>query len=208
TSVGLDRGSILVQAFRRAALSPMPSAMRDAPSGRSSPFINAVSRSDSETQLRPSGWASTKPATTSPALRARSATARPCPPAPHINHLSAIVASEWFHGCVPRLGDPVAPEDLHEGPEEDPAVEQERAVLDIPGVHLESILPAYRIATVDLGPAGDAGSYLVTSELPRVVQWQVFRQQRPRSYQRHLARDHIPEARQLVQRSRPQQPPE
>ena len=70
---------------------------------------------------------------------------------------------------------------------QDPQVEAERAVLDVPHVELQAGVPPDGVAPVDLGPPGDAGTDLQPSPLAVVVALDVPNGQRTRSDHRHVA---------------------
>jgi len=60
---------------------------------------------------------------------------------------------------------------------------RQRAVIDVPDVEREPLLPAQGVAPVDLGPPGYAGAELMTPALLRTVVGEVFGQQRARADQ-------------------------
>jgi hypothetical protein len=68
---------------------------------------------------------------------------------------------------MPFGGDPVPPHDVSECAPDDPRVKAHRTVIDVPDVHRQALVPADGVATVDLGPPGEAGADLVTAGLLR-----------------------------------------
>ncbi len=81
----------------------------------------------------------------------------------------ALGAEELGHRGVARLLDALAPQHSEDRAPQDAQVEQQRAVLDVPDVVLEALLPARGVAAVDLRPAGHPGPDLVAAGLPRRV---------------------------------------
>ena len=88
---------------------------------------------------------------------------------------------------------------------EDARVERERAVLDVVDVELDPLRPRQRGAAVDLRPAGQAGPDRQPPALALAVLGDLRGHGRARADQRHLAAQHVPEVRQLVERGAPQQ---
>src|SRR6059036_2172607 len=97
------------------------------------------------------------------------------------------------------LVDPVSVEHEPRGASKDPQVEPERLVLDVPDVELDPLRPRQRGAAVDLGPAGDARFNLQPTALPGGVLLDLNGDRRTRADDRHLAAEHIPQVRQLVE---------
>src|SRR5207245_3766549 len=83
--------------------------------------------------------------------------------------------------------------------EEDQEVGPRGAMLDVPDVELDPLVPRELRAAVDLRPARDAGLHLQPARLPRRVALDLVAQRRPRADQRHLAAQDVPELRQLVE---------
>ncbi len=81
-------------------------------------------------------------------------------------------------------------------------------VVDVPDVERELGVPPERVAAVDLGPAGDAWPHVVAALLLGRVAPQVPHQQRARPDQAHVAAQHVPQLRQLVDRGGAQEPAE
>ena len=89
---------------------------------------------------------------------------------------------------------------------EDLQVEAQRAMLDVPDVQLDPLLPRDPGAAVDLGPPGDAGAQVQAAQLARRVELDLGGQRRPRADDPHVAAKHVEEVRQLVEREPAQQP--
>src|SRR5689334_21672905 len=82
-------------------------------------------------------------------------------------------------------------------------IESNRPVLDVIQIVLDSLLER-RIAApaVDLGPAGDAGLDLVAQHVLRDAVLELLDEERPlrsRSDDRHVALEHVPELRPLIE---------
>ena len=89
---------------------------------------------------------------------------------------------------------------------EDPQVEPERTVLDVPDVELDPLLPGDPGATVDLGPAGHAGAQIEPPALTRRVELDLGGQGRARPDDPHLAAQHVDQVGQLVERVATEEP--
>ena len=113
--------------------------------------------------------------------------------------LRRAAAHELGHGGVSARRDPVAARERHERAPEDPKVEPEAPVVDVPDVERELFLPREPVPSAHLGQAGQAGRDLVAARLLGGVALEVLRQQRARTDQRHVAAQHVPELRQLVE---------
>src|SRR5437660_6927888 len=83
---------------------------------------------------------------------------------------------------------------------EDLQVDQWRAVLDVPEVQLDALLPGQRGPAVDLRPAGDPRLHVETAALSRGVALDLVGERRARPDQAHVAANHVPQLRQLVDR--------
>ena len=79
-----------------------------------------------------------------------------------------------------------------------------RRVLDVPDVVFEPLRPRDRVATVDLCPPGDTRERFEASALALRVAVDVDHRQGSRTDQAHVALDHRPQLRQLVQAGRPE----
>ena len=84
--------------------------------------------------------------------------------------------------------------------DEDPQVEPQRGVLDVPEVELDPLVPRQRGAAVDLRPAGDPGQRVEPAPLALVVAVDLDLHGRARADERHLAAQHVDEVRHLVER--------
>src|SRR6185436_17220709 len=129
-----------------------------------------------------------------------SITTLPCPLAP-IRTTSVIAppaSGESRHVRMAGLRQPLGGDDLLHRLPEDPQVEPDGAVIDIPDVEAQALFPGLRVAAVDLRPAGDAGPHFVPARLLGRIEREIFRQERPRADEAHVAAQHIPELRQLV----------
>src|ERR687885_657201 len=80
---------------------------------------------------------------------------------------------------------------------EDLQVEPRRAVLDVPDVELDPLVPRQPRAAVDLRPAGDPRLHVQPPALVRRVLLHLVAKRRPRSDQAHVATQHVPELRDL-----------
>src|SRR4051812_49001873 len=83
---------------------------------------------------------------------------------------------------------------------QDLEVDLRRAVVDVPDVELDPLLPRQRRPPVDLRPAGDPRPHLETAPLTRCVPVDLVAQRRAGADQAHVAADDIPQLRQLVDR--------
>ena len=82
---------------------------------------------------------------------------------------------ELGHRDARGVVDAVAAEDHADGAGEDADVEAERRVVDVPDVEGQPFVPRRRVATVHLGPAGDARPHLQPAGLRVVVAVEVAR---------------------------------
>ena len=99
------------------------------------------------------------------------------------------------------LVEPLAAEDDRGGAQEDLEVEPQRAVLDVPEVELDPLVPRQRRAAVDLGPAGDAGAQREAAALAVGVLLDLHRDRGARADDRHVALEDVDEVR-AARRSR------
>src|SRR5262245_34088740 len=90
---------------------------------------------------------------------------------------------------------------------EDLEVDHRRAVVDVPDVELDPVLPRHGRPAVDLRPARDPRLDLQAATLPRRVPLDLVRARRPRADHAHVAADDVPELRQLVDRQAAEDPP-
>ena len=112
---------------------------------------------------------------------------------------------ELGHRDARRVVDALAAQDHADGVGEDAGVEGQRRVVDVPDVEGQAFVPRRRVATVHLGPAGDARPNLQPAGLFVAVPVEVAHRQRPRPDERHLAAHDVDERRQLVETRRPQE---
>src|SRR5262245_40469022 len=89
--------------------------------------------------------------------------------------------------------------------DEDLEVEPGRAMVDVPDVELDPLLPWQRRPTVHLRPARQARPHLEAAPLALRVRVHLVAESRAGADQAHLAAEHIPELRQLVERRPPEQ---
>lgn len=80
-------------------------------------------------------------------------------------------------------------------------------MFNIPEVEFELALPDESVAAIDLCPTGNAGAHLMAARLLRRIARQVGGRQGAGADQTHLAPQHIPEFRQLVQTGGSEQVP-
>src|SRR5207248_6167853 len=88
---------------------------------------------------------------------------------------------------------------------EDLQVEPGRAVLDVPDVELDPIVPRQACSSVDLRPAGDAGPDVETPALSRRVALDLVRERGAGADEAHVAADDVPQLWQFVDRQAPQE---
>src|SRR5258706_226614 len=98
-----------------------------------------------------------------------------------------FIAHKLFHGGMPWLADAFAREDFPERQQQNFDIQPERAVVHVPHIQLEFILPGERIPSVNLRPAGDARENVMTAGLLGRIALQVLHQQGARTHQAHLA---------------------
>src|SRR5687768_3325642 len=80
-----------------------------------------------------------------------------------------------------------AAEECERRAQEDQHVRERRAVLDVPDVVLDPLLPGERGATVDLRPAGDPRRHVEPLALALVVALDLVAERRPRPNHAHVA---------------------
>ena len=115
-------------------------------------------------------------------------------------------SDELGHRHARRVVDTAAAQHHADGAGEDAHVEGERRVVDVPDVHGQPFVPRRRVATVHLGPPGDAGPDLQPAGLGVVVPREVRHRKGPGADEGHVAAHHVDERRQLVEARRPQHP--
>ena len=82
---------------------------------------------------------------------------------------NACCAREFWHRRMSLLADAVPLQHLEQGQRENLDVEPEAAMVHVPDVKIELILPRERIPTVDLGPTRYTRLDFVPPTLSRVV---------------------------------------
>src|SRR5258706_12684840 len=75
------------------------------------------------------------------------------------------IAGEARHRRMARLRQPLGREDLADGEPQDLQVERERAMVHVPHVQAQALLPGLRVAPVDLSPSRHARPHLVPARL-------------------------------------------
>src|SRR5262245_56677206 len=100
------------------------------------------------------------------------------------------------------------PEERERRSQEDREIHAWGAVVDVPDVELDPVRPRERGAAVDLGPAGEPGPHLEAAALVLVVLLDLVAERRPRADDAHVAANHIPELRQLVDGGPAQEAPD
>src|SRR5450756_1347880 len=153
------------------------------------------------------------PAISNPASSAASMTTLAWPPAPTTSSLNSAllgggrprVALERLHRLGAGCRDTLSRHDRRGGPEHDACIEREGAVIDVPDVHLEALVPRDGVTPVDLRPSGDAWPDLVPSRLLPIVAVEVLRQEGARTDDAHVALEHVDELREFAERGRAQQ---
>src|SRR5947208_479948 len=111
-------------------------------------------------------------------------------------------AEEDRHGRVTGGADAAPADDRDQGPPEDVQVETEARVVNVPDVEGELLLPGDRVPAAHLREAGDSRGHVVTPRLLGRVAREVFHEQGTRPDERHVAPQHGPELRELVERRR------
>src|SRR5262249_31401422 len=92
-----------------------------------------------------------------------------------------------------------APAELAERAPEDLQVEPEGPVVEVPEVQVDSLRPADRLAPVHLRPAGDARLDRQAAAVVVGVAGDLLDEIRARPDEAHLAAQHVPELRQLIE---------
>src|SRR5215208_158025 len=95
------------------------------------------------------------------------------------------------------LVEPVPAEHHPHGPPENPQVERERRVLDVPEVELDPLAPRQRRAALDLCPARQARQHGEPAALALGVAVDLDLNRRARPDDRHLTPQHVHEVRKL-----------
>src|ERR1035437_9077475 len=146
-----------------------------------------------------------------PIALATSRTTFPCPLAPH-NTKSPIsprlgwAPQELRHRGMARLADTLSPQYLQHRHPQDLDIKRKAPMIHVPHVQLELLFPSEAVASVHLRPSGDTWLHLVALAFERGVSGQVFGEQRARPDQAHIAIEHAPKCRELVETGDTQQP--
>src|SRR5450759_511201 len=156
------------------------------------------------------------PAISNPASSAASMTTLAGPAAPTTSSLNSAllgggrprVALKRLHRLGIRRRDTLARHDRRDGPEHDACVQRDRAVVDVPDVHLQALVPRDGVTPVDLRPSGDAWPDLVPSRLLPIVAVEVLGEEGARTDDAQVALEHVDELREFVERGRAQEPAE
>src|SRR5918994_2905451 len=82
---------------------------------------------------------------------------------------------------------------------QDPQVETQRAMVHVPDIELDSLLPAQRCAAVHLRPAGDPGLHFEPTALPGRVLLDLLLDRGTRPDDRHLSPHDVDQVRDLVE---------
>ena len=77
-------------------------------------------------------------------------------------------------------------------------VEEERTVVDVPDIQAKLLFPRKGVASVDLGPAGDARTDFVAARLFGRIAWKVSHGERARADEGHFAGKDVQKLWQLV----------
>src|SRR5262249_60234033 len=101
--------------------------------------------------------------------------------------------------------DALTPDDLSDRHLQDAQVEPERAVVHVPDVERELLVPGQCVAAVHLAPARDPGPDMVASHLLLRVAGKVLGKERAGTDQAHVAGDHIEKLGELVEARTPQE---
>lgn len=79
-------------------------------------------------------------------------------------------------------------------------------MIDVPDVQLDPLRPGQSVASLDLRVARHTGSDLEPPSLGRVIVHDLLGQRRAGPDEAHVAGEHVPQLRELVEARRPQQP--
>ena len=112
---------------------------------------------------------------------------------------STLSAFELGHGGMPAMGDPAPAQDDERCLQQNAEVEGSRAMFDVPGIECEFLVPGECVATPHLDQAGQARLDLQAPRLRRRILGRVGDGQGTGADEVHLAPDHVPQFRQLVQ---------
>ena len=126
---------------------------------------------------------------------------------PYGVHLFLFCSHEFGGGGGTGGADAFALEDLANGHENYPDIQPEGAVVDIPDIEGEFLLPSEGVAPVDLCPTSDAGENLVAACLLGRVGVEILDEQRARTDQAHLAVVDVEELGKLIEAGGAQEAP-
>ena len=116
--------------------------------------------------------------------------------------LASLLRPLDVHGVLDRGR--LLPEELPRSRRQDPQIEPERPVGDVPEVLLDSLRPFDLVAPVDLRPAGDAWKDVEPSAVVLAVVRSLLDEIGSRPDEAHLTANDVQELRQLVQARPPQ----
>ncbi len=103
-----------------------------------------------------------------------------------------------------RVGDTAPACHTAKAAKQDLRIEPEAAMIDVPNIKSEAFIPANGIASIDLRPACDAGTDLVSAHLLLGIAVEIFHQQRPWANQSHFSAKHIPKLGELIEAHAPE----
>ena len=103
-----------------------------------------------------------------------------------------------------RVGDTAPASYTTKASKQDLRIEPEAAMVDVPHVEGEAFVPTNSIASVDLRPARDAGTDLMSAHLLLGIEVEIFHQQRPWANQSHFSAKHIPKLGEFIEAHAPE----
>lgn len=98
----------------------------------------------------------------------------------------------WLHDALALQNFPGSHQD-------DPTIQPERAMIDVPQIEKKSLLPVGGIPSIDLGPTRQAGRNEVATMLLRAISCEVLHEKGPRTHETHLAPQYVEEFRKFIQ---------
>jgi hypothetical protein len=90
------------------------------------------------------------------------------------------------------VGDVPAHNDLRNRAQENPSVDAQAPMVNIPEIEVKSGLPRLRVPSVDLGPARNTGLHVMTPGFFHSIYAKVLHQQRPGPDKAHFAFQNVP----------------
>ncbi len=87
-------------------------------------------------------------------------------------------------------------------------IEPYRLMIYVPAIHGQSLIPVHCVASMNLGPARDAGFNEMSTRLLAAVPVHVAHEKWPGTDKAHLAGEHVDELGQLIQTGGPQKLPQ